>query len=115
MTAALDREHLAKVLGLLGSAHDGEVLAAGRHTDAIVRHAGVTWHDVLVDAWPQISTAGLGTVDDIAFCLQRRPDLNDREAGFVASVREQRSPLSTRQRNALNGIVDRLRRRAAAA
>jgi hypothetical protein len=58
---------------------------------------------------------GFGAVDDITFCLQRRHRLNEWEARFVASVREQRSLLSTRQRNALNGIIDKLRRRAEAA
>jgi hypothetical protein len=43
----LDRELLAKVLGMLGSAHDGEALAAGRAADSLVRDAGTTWRSAL--------------------------------------------------------------------
>jgi hypothetical protein len=49
MTAALDRARLAAVLGMCGSAHDGEALAAGRMADRLVRAAGSTWVQVLVD------------------------------------------------------------------
>ena len=43
----IDRERLTKLLGLLGSGHDGEVAAAGRMADALIRDAGVTWADVI--------------------------------------------------------------------
>ena len=41
------RHRLARLLGMLGSAHDGEALNAGRLADKLVRGAGLTWHDVL--------------------------------------------------------------------
>ena len=47
MIALLDRERLAKLLGMLGSEHDGEVVTAARRADALVRTAGLTWHDVV--------------------------------------------------------------------
>jgi len=34
-------------LGLLGSAHDGEVLTAAKTAEAIVREAGLTWFDLV--------------------------------------------------------------------
>ena len=43
----IDRERLIKLLGLLGSAHNGEIAAAGRMADALIRDAGVTWADVI--------------------------------------------------------------------
>jgi hypothetical protein len=43
----IDRERLTKLLGLLGSGHDGEIAAAGRMADALIRDAGVTWADVI--------------------------------------------------------------------
>jgi hypothetical protein len=43
----IDTDKLAKILGMLGSAHDGEALAAARQADAMLRRAGLTWHDVL--------------------------------------------------------------------
>ena len=43
----IDRERLIKLLGLLGSDHNGEIAAAGRVADALIRDAGVTWADVI--------------------------------------------------------------------
>jgi hypothetical protein len=38
---------LVKLLGLLGSDHNGEIASAGRMADALIREAGVTWADVI--------------------------------------------------------------------
>ena len=46
----LDRDKLAKVLGMLASPHDGESLAAGRAADALVRAVGATSETVLSDS-----------------------------------------------------------------
>jgi hypothetical protein len=43
---ALDAQRLGRVLGLLSSSHDGEVLNAARAADRIVKEAGLTWLDV---------------------------------------------------------------------
>ncbi len=43
----LDRTRLANLLGMLGSAHDGEVVNAGRLADKLLRETGATWHEVL--------------------------------------------------------------------
>jgi hypothetical protein len=43
----LDRDKLAKILGLLGSAESGEILSAGRAADALIRNANTSWAQVL--------------------------------------------------------------------
>jgi hypothetical protein len=43
----LDRDKLAKILGLLGSVETGEILSAGRAADALIRNADTSWADVL--------------------------------------------------------------------
>lgn len=43
----LDRTKLAKLLGMLGSAHDGEIAAAGRKANALVKAAGITWEEAI--------------------------------------------------------------------
>jgi hypothetical protein len=43
----LDWGRLARVLGLCGSVHDGEVLAAARAADKLIRGSGRTWLDLL--------------------------------------------------------------------
>ena len=42
-----DRTQLAKMLGMLGSAHDGEALNAGRAADKLIRGQGLDWQTVL--------------------------------------------------------------------
>jgi hypothetical protein len=44
---ALDHHRLAKVLGLTGSTHDGEALAAVRKANALIVAAGMTWDEIL--------------------------------------------------------------------
>jgi hypothetical protein len=47
MTNRFDRARLVKLLGMLGSTHDGEVLNAARHIDAMVRAGGREWDKLL--------------------------------------------------------------------
>jgi len=47
---AKTRETLVKALGMLGSEHDGEVLAAARMVEKVRRKLGVTWDQIIVDA-----------------------------------------------------------------
>jgi hypothetical protein len=58
----LDKARLARVLGLLGSAHPGERDAAGLKAHELVRNAGTTW-EVLLGAPPD------DTHDTIVTCL----------------------------------------------
>jgi hypothetical protein len=46
---ALDRDRLRKLLALLGSDQDGEVLNAARHIDALVKAAGTDWQALIPD------------------------------------------------------------------
>lgn len=43
----MDRLKLAKVLGMLGSTHDGEVLNAARQAQSLVKNAGLTWEQAI--------------------------------------------------------------------
>jgi hypothetical protein len=43
-------ERLVKLLGMLGSAHDGERAAAGLKAHELVRRHGLTWSDILLAA-----------------------------------------------------------------
>lgn len=51
--APIDRAKLAKVLGLLSSNHDGEVLAAARMAQRIIQSAGTTWEEAVHPATPE--------------------------------------------------------------
>ena len=43
----IDQKKLAKFLGMMGSAHDGEALNAARMANKMVAAAGLTWEQVL--------------------------------------------------------------------
>lgn len=47
MITDAERARLAAILGMLGSAHDGERLAAARQAEAMRRKLGLSWDEVL--------------------------------------------------------------------
>jgi hypothetical protein len=111
--SASECEHLAKLLGMLGSDHVGEVANAGRLADKLVRAAGLTWPDVITPAQPpdvETDTDPIG-VDwrRTVGAANRYPHLLNRwEVEFLAGL--PRFPrLSCKQRSALLKITTRLR------
>jgi hypothetical protein len=48
----LDRERLAKLLGIIGSSFDAEALSAARRANELVHDAKMTWHEVLGQITP---------------------------------------------------------------
>lgn len=46
----VDVEKLVKVLGMLGSAHPGEVAAAGTAAHKLITEAGLRWQDLIKEA-----------------------------------------------------------------
>ncbi len=63
----LDRKRLKKLLAMLASSHDGEVLNAARLASAMLRDAGLGWSDIIAD----VQTPS----DDDAADLKRLDDL----------------------------------------
>jgi hypothetical protein len=87
----LDRDRLAKLLGLLGSRYDGEIAAAGRAAHRLIRDAGLTWPEILFEP------AAAAEADPIGFCLASPERLTEWERRFLASIRRQRYPLTPKQ------------------
>jgi hypothetical protein len=86
---------LVKVLGMLGSAHDGEVAAAGRRADAMVKGAGLSWGDVIAPAAPRSEQPQRPQrrwrrttlpSDTAALCLLWPEVLTDWETNFCRSI-----------------------------
>jgi len=77
----LDRGRLARVLGLLGSAHDGEVLAAARAAEQLRSLANATWGELL-GAEPADEAHDL-----IISCLDEADLLTPWEIEFLRSLR----------------------------
>ena len=99
----LDRGRLVKLLGMLGSDHDGEIAAAGRAADRLVRQAGVRWRDVILPDL-LLSKSGDAIGNQIDFILGASDALNKWERQFVVSLARQRRAPSEKQR----AILDQL-------
>jgi hypothetical protein len=109
----LDRERLTKLLGMLGSDHDGEIAAAGRAADRLVRGAGLRWPDIVQPALPP--PGGADTIDDpIRFVLAFVDVLNDWEKRFAAARARQHRPPSPKQLAILDDLVAKCRAAARA-
>jgi hypothetical protein len=106
-----DADRLRKLLGMLGSAHDGEALNAARKVNELVRRNGVAWADVIAPTGARPCTPG-DSDDLIAVCLDSG-EVNGWETDFLVGVRGQRQPLSKKQRAILDKLVARIRRAAA--
>jgi hypothetical protein len=114
---------LAKILGMLGLDYDGEIAAAGRRANAMVKRAGLTWDEVISSSapipqqphrpprrWRKPGTPS----DTAALCLQWSEVLTDWETNFCRSIIGRRR-LSAKQADVLARIVDRVEAFARAA
>src|SRR5947207_6671053 len=117
IAATLDRDRLAKLLGMMGSAHDGEVVAAARQAERLRADAGLTWPEILVPRLPPPpQRQNVGTVAAaIDFVLEHEVVLTDWERGFVRDLRRFKYPLSPRQLEVLERLVEKVRRAEARA
>src|SRR4051812_10259317 len=109
---------LVKVLGMLGSAHDGEVAAAGRRANAMVKGAGLRWVDVIAPAAPvpvppwrpqRRWRRPTSPSDTAALCLLWPEVLDDWETRFCRSIAGQRR-ISAKQ----TVVLERLARKVEA-
>jgi hypothetical protein len=106
MTPVLDRraaDRLTKLLGMLGSSHNGERAAAALKADELVRELNLTWRDVirLPKALPTNDT------EKVALALANIDLLTEWEQDFIFTIRW-RQRISQKQRVILNQIVDEI-------
>jgi hypothetical protein len=102
----LDRSRLGRILGLLGSNHDGEALAAARMAERMRRDAGLTWPEIVEPAPPPAAEwADEVEADPIAFCFGRSEALTHWEIDFLRSIRRQSYPLTGKQTRVLRRLV----------
>jgi hypothetical protein len=104
-------EHLAKLLGMLGSDHDGERASAGLKADTYVRSLGLTWHEILVPESRQPEAVR----EMIGFALLYFDALSFSEQEFLRTISSPDYLLSPRQAWWLQQIVAKLKRAGAAA
>ncbi len=113
--APADRTKLARVLALLGSDQPGEVAAAARAADRLVRGRGLSWSDVLQQpSTPLLSPRSSRHEDpaavDLRTCGQRPDLLTAWECAFVADLAKVASRrFSARQRAILADVAAKVR------
>jgi hypothetical protein len=125
MIARLDQiaPRLKKLLLMLSSERDGEVVNAARLIGSTLQNAGHDWHDLagaLTDPAASSRPKPLPRDDydsDPAdwheqrdFCLQHRHWLRGRELEFVTDLAHWRGQLTEKQASWLSAIYQRLRR-----
>lgn len=108
---------LAKVLGMLGSDHDGEIAAAGRRANMMIQKAGLTWGDVISPPTapkpeppnrpPRRWRTPRTPSDSAALALMWGEVLTDWERDFCRSL-VGRYRVSSRQAEILTQITDRI-------
>ncbi len=100
---------LSKILGLLGSHHDGEILAAAKQAHRVVSGAGLTWEDIFR---PMLPAPRRHWQDDINLieALLKQSTLTAWERNFVSSLATwaQRRSLTEKQRAVLAEIYQRV-------
>ena len=84
MTALLDpqaADRLAKLLGMIGSQHDGEALAAARKAHQCLHQLGLTWRDVIHVSGAQSDWRHMAKA-----CRERAHCLTPKEFSFVSNM-----------------------------
>lgn len=121
MTAPLspaERTRLVGILGMLGSAHDGERSAAAALASRLVRDKGITWDALILgggdrqggaSAGQAGAGAGLGWRTALALCLRHLAALSDWEAKFTCDLQNRRTMPTPKQIAKLIQIADGLR------
>jgi hypothetical protein len=117
-------ERLTKLLLMLSSDRDGEVISAARAIGRTLKDAGADWHDfagrLLAPAHsPRRTTRAQHNDTDTnwremrEFCLQHSELLRSREMEFITGLGDWRGDLTEKQFAWLNAIHERVRRHAA--
>ena len=122
MSAALSpdqRQRLAKLLAMLGSAHAGERDAAGLAAQRLVQQHGITWQDVLASPKIEYRQAEQADTDyaaqaaraawrkTVKACLEHPDEMTQWETHFLRDIWHRRG-LTSRQHEVLNDIAEKV-------
>jgi hypothetical protein len=91
-------DRIVKLLGMLGSDHDGERAAAGAAAHRLLRQLGLTWGDIIaVPAPPTMPDNDDDWRRLVRACLAHADLLSNRELEFLKSMRRWRGEPSEKQ------------------
>ena len=105
-------ERLVKLLGMLGSDHDGERAAAALKANALVREHGLVWSDVIPTPEQKQEHADRDWRTMRGFCAQHSNLLRSREQEFIDDIEDWRGALTEKQ-SWLVSIYTRVKKLAA--
>jgi hypothetical protein len=109
---------LGRLLPLLGSNHDSEVVATERAIGRVLQGAGCDWHDLVKALLPTpapIDAADLPSEKSaILWCFHRRHELTLRDHQLIENLTDRHKPLSPKQQKWPRDIREKLERGAAA-
>jgi hypothetical protein len=109
---------LSKLLLMLSSPHDGEVVAAARAIDRTLHDGGHDWHDLAKALLPsRVAPDAVDLSSDkstVWWCFHRRHLLSPRDRQFIETLAKRHKPLSPKQQKWLQDIVAKLERAEAA-
>jgi hypothetical protein len=93
-------ERLTKILGLLGSDHEGERAAAAIKAHELIQRLGLTWGDVISapEDWRALAKR----------CRDRADDLAEYEFDFIQNICRRCNPPTEKQIRWLNSIAKKL-------
>src|SRR3954469_23200789 len=112
-------DKLVKVLGMLGSDHDGEVAAAGRRAHSMLQAEGLTWGEVIFPArlappppprsepQPRHWHKPESVRNAVALCLRWPEVLTEWDATFLVSIAH-RVQMSDKQSKTLMRILNKV-------
>ncbi len=102
---------LGKLLPMLPSLHDGEVVAAARAIQSTLHDAGYDWHDLVQALFPPPVSASADSDwrDDVARCAENMDYFDNRDRDFLRSMAHWRGQPSQKQRDRLAALADRVR------
>ncbi|HEY8872963.1 MAG TPA: hypothetical protein VIM52_08025 [Stellaceae bacterium] len=107
----LDRDRLAKLLGMFSSDSDGEIVNAARMAERLRRQSGLTWHDILRPVPEPRREREVESVDDALDLCEAYADLlTDWERRFISTLRRQRTPISPKQVAIIEQILGKVLR-----
>ncbi len=112
MSAKLDRKRLVKVLGMLGSRHDGEVLSAARLAHAMLSQAKTSWHELL-GVKPGEEPDPVPQEEGAAPAGKGKGRFADPEYADMVEALLKRGKLDAKSKKRLEGMAEQTRRGAA--
>jgi hypothetical protein len=96
-------ERLLKLLGMLGSAFDGERAAAGLKAHEFIKRHGLQWTDIIVVTPPKI-----GWREKVRACEAHLHLLSDKERAFLRTMPTWRGTPTDKQLGWLDRIYENL-------